>query len=93
MKQIVWYIFLTSTARLRKQCLFKIVRDKGGELWIMWARHWTLTLPHSTQVYKWQTLWYVTVLFILQRIVHLYDVFEIGQHSQVNAFFARKYMH
>ena len=55
----------------------------------MWARHWTLTLPHSTQVYKWQTLillyymymWYVTVLFILQRIVHLYDVFEIGQHS------------
>ena len=21
----------------------------------MWARHLTLTMPHSTQVYKWQT--------------------------------------
>ena len=39
----------------------------------MWARHLTLTMPHSIQVYKWQTLillyymhmWYVTVLFIL----------------------------
>ena len=72
-----------------KQCLFKIVVAKQGELWVMWARHLTLTMPHSTQLYKWQTLillhyihmWYVTVLFILQRIVHLYDVFEIGQHS------------
>ena len=54
-KQIIWYISLTSTARLWKQCLCKIVGAKQGELWVMWARHLTLTMPHSTQVYKWQT--------------------------------------